>query len=117
LAVEGEEPELKNNKARGMRGFGGGISICEGRHLASAELKTMLVLALSAFDITPLYSTTSDGVTPLPTSSSAPAAGSHEIKGAVRPVISPRKALERPGLGSFQFDGLSDVIVKVRRRS
>ena len=56
-----------------------------------------------------------DGVTPLPSSSSAPTALSTQIRGMDEPVISPRRAEGRPGLGVFQFDG-SDVVARIVRR-
>jgi len=59
----------------------------------------------------------SDGVTPLTGPSSVPAALSAQLKGVNKPVISPRLAPGRPGMGTLLFDGGSDVVVKfVRRR-
>ncbi|KIY69809.1 cytochrome P450 [Cylindrobasidium torrendii FP15055 ss-10] len=37
-------------RLQAMRAFGGGVSICEGRHLAMVELKTALACFLSVFD-------------------------------------------------------------------
>jgi len=110
----GDEAGMKSKKAREMRGFGGGVSICEGRYLASAELKAFIALTLSAFDITPLHSTTSDGVTP--SSSPVPSALITKIKDVDGPLISPRRAPGRTGTGVFSLDHGSDVVVRVVRR-
>ena len=83
---------------------------CEGRHLASAELKCLLALMLSNFDITPLFPTQGRGP-PLTAE-----ATKIDIKGASKMGIAPSRALGRPGLGAFQFDG-SDVIVNVTRKA
>ena len=66
---------------------------------------------LSAFDITPLHSTTSDGVTP--SSSPALSALIAEIRDVNDPLISPRRDPGRTRAGVFSLDHGSDVLVRV----
>jgi hypothetical protein len=61
-----------------------------------------------------LHSTTSDGVTP--SSSPARSALVTEIKDVDGPLISPRRAPGRSGMGVFLLDHGSDVLVRVVRR-
>jgi len=112
LEKEGEGPGPKNKKAKEMRAFGGGVSICEGRYLAAAELKTLLALTLSKFDITPLYASAKDGShnPATPEEVSKLRITGNDMKG-----ISPKRAESRPGMGAFQYEGL-DMMVRLKRR-
>jgi hypothetical protein len=83
---------------------------CEGRHLAAAELKSLLALALSAFHITPLYPTSADGRTP----TTSPHTW-FSVKGSTGSAIAPARAAGRAGMGVLQFGG-ADVIVRVTSR-
>ncbi|KAM0749646.1 cytochrome P450 [Meredithblackwellia eburnea MCA 4105] len=104
--MEGE----RSKRSREVRGFGGGISICEGRNLATAELKAFLVEVLSAFNFEPLHPIFSDGSVPEgPTPSTT-----MKIAGG-KNAICPRVGQGRVGLGVHQFDG-NDVRVRVSRR-
>ncbi len=81
-----------------------GESQCEGRHLATAELKSILTIMLSNLDITPLKHV-ADPKIPIKAASA-----SNLWKG-----LQPSRDLTRPGLGAFQF-GASDVIARVTKR-
>ncbi|KAH8801848.1 cytochrome P450 [Flagelloscypha sp. PMI_526] len=86
-----------------VRGFGGGVSMCEGRHLASSELKIAVAHLATHFEIEPVI-----------------APGTEEdydrfrIKGQSDLGYAPKKLLTRPGLGAFHFAG--DMKVRVRLR-
>ncbi|KAG9225709.1 hypothetical protein CCMSSC00406_0007566 [Pleurotus cornucopiae] len=100
--AEKQGDALSSKRSREMNGFGGGISICEGRHLATAELKSILTIMLSSLDITPLKHV-ADPRIPIATANNL-------WKG-----LQPSRDLTRPGLGAFQF-GASDVIARVTKR-
>ncbi|KAK4705544.1 hypothetical protein P7C70_g647, partial [Phenoliferia sp. Uapishka_3] len=100
---EGEGNE-RSKRAREVRGFGGGISICEGRHLATAELQAFLVQVLSAFDIT-IASEQQD----LASASKIKIFGSKD-------GVAPKLAEGRVGMGVRQFSVGSSVKVRVCRR-
>ncbi|KAL4258944.1 Cytochrome P450 superfamily protein [Pleurotus pulmonarius] len=95
---------LSSKRSREMNGFGGGISICEGRHLATAELKSILTIMLSNLDITPLKHV-ADPKIPIQAASA----------GNLWKGLQPSRDLTRPGLGAFQF-GASDVSARVTKR-
>ncbi|SCV72527.1 BQ2448_4064 [Microbotryum intermedium] len=97
---EGEEPGTRSKRTREVRAFGGGVSICEGRHLAYSELKAMVAETLSRFEI----SVSSDQSSSMRTL--------RFIDGSTG--VAPQLARGRPGMGIFQFDG--DVKVRVKRR-
>ncbi|KAJ8519223.1 hypothetical protein ONZ45_g3801 [Pleurotus djamor] len=102
LAQNGEDT-ISAKRSREMNGFGGGISACEGRHLATAELKTILFLLLSHLEVTPLQHV-ADPKIPVKANASGIWKG-----------LQPSRDPTRPGLGAFQF-GTSDVRVKITTR-
>ncbi|KDE08687.1 hypothetical protein MVLG_01145 [Microbotryum lychnidis-dioicae p1A1 Lamole] len=98
---EGEAAGTRSKRTREVRAFGGGVSICEGRHLAYSELKAMVTETLSRFEITVL-----------PKETSTPTKTLRFIDGSTG--IAPLPAPGRPGMGIFHFVG--DVKVRVKRR-
>ncbi|GAA5878778.1 hypothetical protein JCM3774_005069 [Rhodotorula dairenensis] len=50
-AKEGEDLNQRSKRAREVYGFGGGISRCEGQHIATAELKVLVAVLLYSFDV------------------------------------------------------------------
>ncbi|KAH8795948.1 cytochrome P450 [Flagelloscypha sp. PMI_526] len=84
-----------------VRGFGGGVSKCEGRHLALGELKIAVAHFATRFDI--------EIVIPPGTEEDY---SRFKIKGQSKLGFAPKKLLTRPGLGAFHFT--SDMIVRVR---
>ncbi|KAF9494377.1 cytochrome P450 [Pleurotus eryngii] len=102
--AEKEGDALSSKRSREMNGFGGGISICEGRHLATAELKSILTIMLSNLDITPLQHI-ADPKIPIKAMNA-----NNLWKG-----LQPSRDLTRPGLGAFQF-GASDVMTRITTR-
>ncbi|KAH8801925.1 cytochrome P450 [Flagelloscypha sp. PMI_526] len=86
-----------------VRGFGGGVSMCEGRHLATHELKIAVAHFALHFDVEPLILDGSeDDYTRF------------KIKGRSELGFAPKKNSARPGLGAFQFT--SDMKVRIRLR-
>ncbi|KAI9649219.1 hypothetical protein NHQ30_001787 [Ciborinia camelliae] len=47
-------PENKRHNAISFRGFGGGTTLCPGRHFASTEILAFIALLILRFDITPV---------------------------------------------------------------
>ncbi|KAH8827179.1 cytochrome P450 [Flagelloscypha sp. PMI_526] len=84
-----------------MRGFGGGVSMCEGRHLATHELKSALALFATTFDMEPVIAPGSEGEY-----------ARFKIHGEKHLGFAPKKNMTRPGMGAFQFEG--DLKMRVR---
>ncbi|KAK7437879.1 Cytochrome P450 [Stygiomarasmius scandens] len=106
-AKEEDKVRLKAKMYKEMRGFGGGVSMCEGRYFASAELKVLLALILPTFDMQVIK----------PEGEKAGNYQPLKLKG-VEPGVAfaPKKQDSRPGLGAFQFARGSDVVVRVKLR-
>ncbi|THU98119.1 cytochrome P450 [Dendrothele bispora CBS 962.96] len=109
--LEGEREEdrvrLKAKMYKEMRGFGGGVSMCEGRYFASAELKVLLALIIPTFDMQVIK----------PEEDKLGNYKPIKLKGVpFGEAFAPKKQDSRPGLGAFQFARGSDVAVKVRLR-
>lgn len=99
----GEQPGTRSSRGTDVRGFGGGISVCEGRNLAMAELKAFFLVVFSSLDFTITTSVNTNAVRSL---------GITDAPVGLRPDI----AAGRVGLGAYQF-GKNDMIVTVRRRT
>ncbi|KIY51428.1 cytochrome P450 [Fistulina hepatica ATCC 64428] len=101
-----ETERIKARMLKEIRGFGGGVSMCEGRHLALSELKAVLAMMLLTFDMRPVIS-------PDDKSEYRPL----KLKG-VSPGIAhaPLKEVGRPGMGAFQFCEGSDMTIRISLR-
>ncbi|GAA5975901.1 hypothetical protein JCM10908_005322 [Rhodotorula pacifica] len=51
IVDEEKESGWRSKRAREVYGFGGGISRCEGQHIATAELKVLVAVLLHNFDV------------------------------------------------------------------
>ncbi|KAF8878003.1 cytochrome P450 [Mucidula mucida] len=83
-----------------FRGFGGGVSMCEGRHLAVSEMKTALACFISALDVEPVED--------------AESMEEINVRGGVK-VFGPKKDRSRTGLGAYHFIGGMKVRVSLRK--
>ncbi|KAK9894002.1 cytochrome P450 [Cystobasidium minutum MCA 4210] len=98
----------KSKRIPEVRAFGGGVSICEGRNLAQAELKAFLVHVLQSFEfsLTPATIEQTQNVKNLDTLVSTEGVQ----------MMAPKAAPGRPGLGVLQLDGAMYVRMSKRHK-
>ncbi|KAF5345948.1 hypothetical protein D9758_011454 [Tetrapyrgos nigripes] len=106
---EEDRVRLKAKMLKEVRGFGGGVSMCEGRHFATAELKVILTLVLSTFDM--------QVITPTDEQEKLDKYRPIKLKGVKYGTsFAPKTQDSRPGLGALKFAPGCDVAIRVRLR-
>uniref|UniRef100_A0A0K3CFE4 FGENESH: predicted gene_8.150 protein n=1 Tax=Rhodotorula toruloides TaxID=5286 RepID=A0A0K3CFE4_RHOTO len=93
------------NLARSVYGFGGGVSRCEGEHIAGAELKAFISLLFSAFEVELIPPPNSDN-----------SIRRVEVIGGGGTALLPKRADGRVGMGAFQPAEGARFDMRVRRR-
>ncbi|BGP14678.1 hypothetical protein JCM10213_006242 [Rhodosporidiobolus nylandii] len=99
----------RSKRAREVYGFGGGISRCEGQHLATSELKSFFALFFTMFDV--------DLVSPANEPEVDAKFDRIKLTGVEDNAFMPKRLPNRVGMGTFQLRKESRMQIRVRRRA
>ncbi|GAA5872235.1 hypothetical protein JCM8547_004790 [Rhodosporidiobolus lusitaniae] len=106
--VPEEEKGWKSRRGNQVYGFGGGISRCEGQHLATAEMKTFMALLFESLDV--------ELVSPRDDPDFANKYDLIKVQGVEQDGWKPKSLAGRVGMGAFQLRKESPAMIRVRRR-